>query len=225
MKNSSIKKTCGIAMFSALAFVISLATAGIRISFLTIDVKDAILAIGGFVYGPLATLPMCVVTSLLSSFITGFETGPFGLLMDFASSLIFSLTASLIYKYRRTMTGAIVGLFIAVATYTLAMVPLNLWITPLYTGHPVSAVVGLLAPLLVPFNFAKSVLNAAIVMILYKPIITALRAAKLVSGSARDTKIGKTTVIILIISVVTLAVAITVFIVTKNSLPPFLKNM
>jgi hypothetical protein len=77
----------------------------------------------------------------------------------------------------------------------------------------------------VPFNFAKSVLNAAIVMILYKPIITALRAAKLVSGSARDTKIGKTTVIILIISVVTLAVAITVFIVTKNSLPPFLKNM
>ncbi len=225
MKNSSIKKMCGIAMFSALAFVVSLATAGIRISFLTIDIKDAILTIGAFVYGPLATLPMCIVTSLLSSFITGFETGIFGLIMDFASSFIFSYVASVVYKYRRTMTGAVAGLFLAAFVYTSAMVPLNLLITPLYTGQPVSVVAGLLLPLLIPFNFAKSVLNAAVVMLLYKPIITALRAAKLAQGSTKSTKLGKTTIVILIISVVTLAVAVTVFILTKNSLPPFLKNM
>ena len=162
-------------MFSALAFLVSLATAGIKIAFLTIDIKDAILAIGGFIYGPVATVPMCIVTSLLSSFITGFETGPFGLLMDFASSLIFVLVSSLIYKHRRTMNGAVVGLFIAVVVYTSAMVPLNLLITPLYTGQPVSAVVQLLVPLLVPFNFAKSVLNVAVVMLLYKPISRMLK--------------------------------------------------
>lgn len=225
MKNLTTKKICGIAMFSALAFVLSLATSGIRISFLTIDIKDAILTMGAFVYGPIAAIPMCIVTALLSSFITAFETGIFGLIMDFASSILFTVTASLIYKYKRTMVGAIVGLFVAVAVYTLAMVPLNLLITPLYTGQPVSAVVGLLKPLLLPFNFAKSVLNAAVVMALYKPIITALRAAKLVQGSTKDTKIGKQTFIILAVAILTLAVAIAVFILTDNALPPYLKNM
>ena len=223
--NTAIKKLCGIAMFSALAFVISLATSWLKVSFLTIDIKDAIMAIGGFVYGPIAAIPMCIINALLSSIITGFETGPYGLIMDLASSLIFVLVASAIYKYRRTMNGAIVGLFLAVVLYTGAMVPLNLLITPLYTGQPVSAVKGLLMPLLVPFNFAKSVLNAAVVLLLYKPIITALRAAKLVRGNAKDTKIGKTTLIIFIAALISFAVAVTVFIVTNNSLPPYLKNM
>ena len=123
------------------------------------------------------------------------------------------------------MNGAVIGLFLAVIVYTSAMVPLNLLITPLYTGQPVSAVAGLLKPLLVPFNFAKSALNAAVVLLLYKPIITALRAAKLVRFGSKNAKIGKTTVIVLIIAAVTLAVAITVFILTNNSLPPYLKNM
>ena len=123
------------------------------------------------------------------------------------------------------MTGAVVGLFIAVLTYTIMMVPLNLLITPIYTGQPVEAVAGLLIPLLIPFNFAKSVLNAAVVMILYKPIVTALRATKLVRGDTKSTKIGKTTVIILAVALVTLLVAIVVFIVTENSLPPYLKNI
>ena len=105
------------------------------------------------------------------------------------------------------------------------MVPLNLLITPIYTKQPVEAVAGLLTPLLLPFNFAKSVLNAAVVMVLYKPIVTALRATKLVRGDTKNTKIGKTTAIILAIAVVTLIVSIVVFVVTENSLPPYLKNM
>ena len=219
------KKLCGMAMFAALAFVLSLLTSGVRIAFLTIDIKDAILAIGAFIYGPLSALPVCIVTAFLSSVITGFETGFWGLAMDFLSSLIFTMTAALVYKYKRTMIGAVIGLFVAVLSYTIMMVPLNLLITPIYTGQPVEAVVGLLTPLLIPFNFAKSVLNAAVVMILYKPIVTALRATKLVRGDVKSTKIGKTTAIILAIALVTLIVAIVVFVTTENSLPPYLKNM
>ena len=219
------KKLCGMAMFAALAFVLSLVTSGVRVAFLTIDIKDAILAIGAFIYGPISAIPICIVTAFLSSVITGFETEIWGLVMDFLSSLIFSLTAALVYKYKRTMTGAVIGLFVSVLAYTAAMVPLNLLITPIYTGQPVEAVIGLLAPLLIPFNFAKSVLNAAVVMVLYKPIVTALRATKLVKGDAKSTKIGKTTAIILAIAILTLIVAIVVFVVTRNNLPPYLKNM
>ena len=214
-----------MAMFAALAFILSLATAGIKIAFLTIDIKDAILAIGAFIYGPLASLPICIVTALLSSVITGFETGFWGLAMDFLSSLIFVATAASVYKFKRTVSGAVVGLFAAVLAYTAMMVPLNLLITPIYTGQPVEAVAGLLIPLLVPFNFAKSVLNAAVVMVLYKPIVTSLRATKLIRGDTKSTKIGKTTAIILAIAILTLVVAIIVFVVTDNSLPPYLKNM
>ena len=214
-----------MAMFAALAFVLSLVTSGVRVAFLTIDIKDAILAIGAFIYGPISAIPICIVTAFLSSVITGFETEIWGLVMDFLSSLIFSLTAALVYKYKRTMTGAVIGLFVSVLAYTAAMVPLNLLITPIYTGQPVEAVIGLLAPLLIPFNFAKSVLNAAVVMVLYKPIVTALRATKLVKGDAKSTKIGKTTAIILAIAILTLIVAIVVFVVTRNNLPPYLKNM
>lgn len=214
-----------MAMFAALAFVFSLMTSGIRIAFLTIDIKDAILAIGAFIYGPISALPVCMVTAFLSSVITGFETGFWGLAMDFLSSLIFSMTAALVYKYKRTMIGAVIGLFVAVVAYTAIMIPLNLLITPIFTRQPVEAVVGLLLPLLIPFNFAKSVLNAAVVMMLYKPIVTALRAAKFVQGDTKSTKIGKTTVIILAIALVTLIVAIVVFVTTENALPPYLKNM
>ena len=214
-----------MAMFAALAFVLSLATAGVKIAFLTIDIKDAILAIGAFIYGPLSALPICIVTALLSSVITGFETGFWGLAMDFLSSLIFSMTAALVYKYKRTMMGAVVGLFIAVLSYTAMMIPLNLLITPIFTGQSIEAVVGLLTPLLIPFNFAKSVLNAAVVMVLYKPIVTALRATKLVQGDVRSTRIGKMTAITIAIAIATLIVAIVVFVVTDNSLPPYLKNM
>ena len=214
-----------MAMFAALAFVLSLLTSGVRIAFLTIDIKDAILAIGAFIYGPLAALPICIVTAFLSSVITGFETGFWGLAMDFLSSLVFSMTAALVYKYKRTMIGAVIGLFVAVVAYTAIMIPLNLLITPIYTGQPVEAVVGLLRPLLVPFNFAKSVLNAAVVMVLYKPIVTALRATKFIQGDIKNTKIGKTTAIILIIATVTLVISVVVFVVTDNNLPPYLKNM
>ena len=214
-----------MAMFAALAFVLSLLTSGVRIAFLTIDIKDAILAIGAFIYGPLAALPICIVTAFLSSVITGFETGFWGLAMDFLSSLVFSMTAALVYKYKRTMIGAVIGLFVAVVAYTAIMIPLNLLITPIYTGQPVEAVVGLLRPLLVPFNFAKSVLNAAVVMVLYKPIVTALRATKFIQGDIKSTKIGKTTAIILIIAIVTLVISVVVFVVTDNNLPPYLKNM
>ena len=44
-------------------------------------------------------------------------------------------------------------------------------------------VIQLIPTLLLPFNFAKSVLNAGVVLALYKPLVTALRAAKLLPKS------------------------------------------
>ena len=47
-------------------------------------------------------------------------------------------------------------------------------------GYPREAVVELLIPAFLPFNLIKGGLNATITMILYKPIVTALRRAHLI---------------------------------------------
>jgi hypothetical protein len=44
-------------------------------------------------------------------------------------------------------------------------------------------VVELIPTLLLPFNLTKAVLNAGVVLALYKPLITALRAAKVLPKS------------------------------------------
>ena len=55
----------------------------------------------------------------------------------------------------------------------------NAFLTPLYTGAPREAVISMLVPLFLPFNAIKGGLNAAITLLVYKPLIRALRAAKL----------------------------------------------
>ena len=51
----------------------------------------------------------------------------------------------------------------------------NYWIAPIYMGYPREAIVKLLLPAFLPFNLIKGGLNAAIAMLLYKPVVTALR--------------------------------------------------
>ena len=70
--------------------------------------------------------------------------------------------------------------------YGFLMVLWNYIITPFYMGVDRSVVAGMLASVFLPFNLVKGGLNAAITLLLYKPIVTALRKAKLVEpGSGK----------------------------------------
>ena len=64
----------------------------------------------------------------------------------------------------------------------------NYLITPIYMGYPREEVVRLLLPAFLPFNFIKGGLNAAITMLLYKPVITALRYSGLVEQNKATEK-------------------------------------
>jgi hypothetical protein len=74
--------------------------------------------------------------------------------------------------------------------------------------------VAMLPGLLLPFNFAKSLMNSAIVMLLYKPLVTALKRLNIVKsqgGKSPSMTFNKTTKIILILGAVGLALSITIF--------------
>ena len=211
--NSDVKKIASIAMLSALAFLARLVFK-IPVSFLTFDIKDTIIALGGLVFGPVSGVVIALLVSLIEMIIS--ETGPIGFVMNFVSSAVFAGVASLIYKFKRSFNGAIIGLYSSVAATTAVMLLMNLLLTPIYQGVPRSAVIAMLPTLFLPFNFAKTLLNAAIVMLIYKPVVVALRKAKIVEGRAMDIKFGKQSVITIIISSISLIAAIVTFVILNN---------
>lgn len=167
-RKRALQKTVLSALFTALAFGVSLVL-HFPVQFLTLDFKDAIIAVGGMFLGPVAALAMAASSALLE-FLTISGTGAYGLVMNFVSSAAFSVAAALVYKYRKTFSGAIAALCAGVVSMTAMMMVANLIVTPLYTGMPASAVADMIPTLLLPFNLIKSSLNAAIVALLYKPL-------------------------------------------------------
>ena len=192
-KHKSLKKSITAALFCALAYATEWIF-HIKVGFLTFDIKDAVITVAAMLLGPVYAVAMGLGASLIELFSMGTE-GPYGFIMDVLSTVTFAFVASVIYKYKKTLCGAIVALICAVFSMTAVMLVANLLITPYYMGVNVGAVVKLIPTLLLPFNLTKAVLNAAIVMMIYKPVVTALRRAKLVSRSVAtpvlDTESGK----------------------------------
>lgn len=215
MKNTKFdtKKLVGIAVFAALAFGVTFIFR-IPVMFLTFDAKDAILVVASFIYGPYAAVAMSLIISVLEISIS--ETALIGAIMNFISSATFAGVASLIYKRKRTLNGALVGIFTSVAVTTAVMMLMNILITPIYMGVDRSAVISMLPTILLPFNFAKTLMNGAISMLIYKPVAIAMRRAKLLDGKPMDTKFGRRSVVTIVIGVISLAASITIFVILNT---------
>ena len=209
-------------MFSALAVVTSLICSVIPkvAGFLSLDMKDAVIAIASFVYGPISAVLISLISALIE-FITFSTTGWYGLIMNFASSCVFSLTASLIYKKLRSLNGALLSFIAAIIATTGVMLVLNRFVTPIYVYDflgimpPDAAkeyVIEILPTVLLPFNFAKTLLNSAMAMLLYKPVVTLLRKSGLTSGGKKIT-FNRSSIIIIVSGAVSLAVALLILLV------------
>ena len=93
-----------------------------------------------------------------------------GNLMNVIVILGYVIPSAMIYRRKRTMTGAIIGLVASfVAALILAIVG-NLLITPIYAGVDVDAVMAMIVPILLPFNAIKAGLNAVFTLVVYKSI-------------------------------------------------------
>lgn len=168
------KRLTTIGMLCALAYAATAVGRVPLILFLKYDPKDIIIAISGLIFGPLTSFSVTLIVSFVEMF-TISENGILGFLMNVISSCSFACTAAFIYRRKRKIWGAIVGLFCGWGCMVLVMLVWNYLITPIYMGYPREAVAALLIPAFLPFNLIKGGLNAVITMILYKPIVTALR--------------------------------------------------
>ena len=207
----------GVAAFSALAYGISLVT-NIKIGFLTFDAKDAVITVASFIYGPVSAVIMSLITAFLE-FISIGSTGPWGALMDFVSTFSFTFTAAIIYKYRRRLSGAIIALGSAACAYVAVMMIANLLITPIYMGVDVETVKSMIPTMLLPFNTAKALMNGALVMLIYKPVVRLTRRIGLAKAKS-ESKSGKLftedTLIMATVAACAMAVAIVIFIMLSK---------
>lgn len=155
--------------------------------FLSYDPKDAVIAIAGFIYGPISAILITVVVSVIEMF-TISATGIYGCIMNIVSTLAFAVPGAFIYKKNHSMKGAVIGLGVGVVCVTIIMVLWNYIITPFYMGQPREVVAAMLLPVFMPFNLIKGGINAGLTLVLYKPLVTALRKARLLPKAENSGK-------------------------------------
>lgn len=205
-----LKKISVAAVLCAFAYA-SMFIIRIKVQFLTFDFKDAIIAISSLLLGPVYGVCSAAIVAVLE-FLSVSDTGLYGLIMNFLSSGTFALTCGIIYKYKRTFSGAVIAVVMSVFSVTAVMLLANLFITPLFMGAPRAVVVAMLPKLLLPFNLTKASMNAAITLVVYKPLSSGLKRAKLLPADDRKYRFDLRSAIIAICAVVVIIIAILVLI-------------
>ncbi len=219
-KRFNTRKLVMLALFCAIAYVVMLII-HIKVSFLTFDAKDAVITIAAMIFGPQWGLIISFTVATIEA-ITVSDTAFYGWIMNFASSAAFSVVASSIYRHYRKMWASVLGLVSAVLAMTAVMMILNLTITPAFMtqmmGSTITSVdvAKMIPTLLLPFNLTKAVINAALVMILYKPISVALKKARVFPAEEKvegGYKFSWRSVTVTIISVAVIALSLIVMLV------------
>ncbi len=188
MNISKTKKLTTIGMLCALAYVAVVVGRIPLVLFLKYDPKDVVIVIGGLIFGPLTSFVVTMIVSVVQMFtISG--TGILGCIMNIISSCSFACTAAFIYKKKHKLSGAILGLFCGFSCQVVVMMLWNYLIAPIYMGYPREAIVELLLPAFLPFNLIQGGLNAAITMLLYKPVVVALRRSNLIESKQYSNKL------------------------------------
>lgn len=206
--SSKLRRIALIAVFGALAYALMLVV-HFEVSFLTLDLKDAVITLAGLYFGPGAALSLSVLIPLLE-LISVSDTGLYGFLMNFISTATFSMTASLIYRYKRSLMGAIMALLSAAAATVGVMMLFNLWVTPYYMGVDIETVKGMIPTLLLPFNAVKACMNAGFVLLLYKPISTVMQRMNLIEKSSQKQRFNWRTIAVTSLALLLIAASLIV---------------
>lgn len=184
--NFKIQFIVCVAVLSALAGVLMLIEFPLPIAppFYKVDLSDVAALIGGFSFGPLAGLLICLLKVLISIILNGTTTAFVGELASFMMDGTFVFVSSLIYKRTGDKKGAIIALVIGTLSLTLMGAVANFYLMiPAYVkfmnfplesiikmGSAVNSHVNSLKTLIllctVPFNLIKGTVISIIAYVL-----------------------------------------------------------
>ena len=186
----TINNVVKIAILAALSAVIMLLEFPLPFApgFYKLDLSEAVILMGGFAMGPVAAAVIELIKNLINILLNGTTTAFVGEFANFLTGCALVVPASLIYKYHKTLKGAIVSLAVGTASLVnigstfnyFVLIPAfsSMYHMPLdeiiSMGSKVNPLVSDLKTLVVfavaPFNLVKGVLCSLINLLLYKRV-------------------------------------------------------
>lgn len=137
--------------------------------FLVYDPADVPIYISAFAFGPVPGLIVTFVVCIIQAFALGGD-GIYGFVMHFVATGIVAVVIGAIYNKNKTRKTALIALVLGVIITTAIMCVMNIFVTSAFMGVPKEAVVGMLIPIIIPFNIVKAGVNSLLTFILYKRI-------------------------------------------------------
>ncbi len=189
-------KLTQIGMLSAVAAVLMLFEFPLPFlapSFYELDFSEVPVLIGCFSMGPLAGVFIEFVKILLNLVLNGTDTMFVGELANFVMGCALILPAGVIYQWKHTRKGALLGMvtgtlslaaisffvnvYLMIPTYVAALhIPMDGIIAAGAAIHAnINSIVTLVLLAVVPFNLVKGVLVSTIVFLIYKKISPLLK--------------------------------------------------
>lgn len=190
MKKGRLAYLTKIAILGAIAALLMLLEFPLPFapSFYELNFSEIAVLISGFALGPLAAVLTELIKIVLNLIMNGTDTAFVGEISNFIMGISFALPAAFIYKYKKTLSGAIVGM----AAGTLALVVCGAFVNyyimiPAYVkfmGFELDMIIGLgtkINPAItnlftlimfatVPFNLVKGVACSLLTALIYKRV-------------------------------------------------------
>ena len=187
----SVRKIAVVAIMSALAEVLMILEFSVPFvpSFLKFDFSDLPAYITAFAFGPVSGVLVELLKNVIHLPFTA--TSGVGELANFLVGASLVLPAGIIYKKKKTLSGAIIGSVCGAVFAAIVSFPVNYFITyPFYSGFmPMEAIISLYKAIIpqadtlvkallminVPFTFIKGAVNVLITFLIYKKISPVLK--------------------------------------------------
>lgn len=189
-RRDSLKYIAKIAILSAVAMLISKLEIPLWFapSFYELDFSSVFALLGSFSLGPVAGILIAVIKNLLKLLIFGTTTSFVGELADVVVMILLVLPAGLIYRRKKSIKTALLGMLVGIVAMTVGGCLFNYFVLiPFFAklyGMDVSVIVGMgtalnshvtnLRELIVfitaPFNLFKGAVCSGVTLLLYKRV-------------------------------------------------------
>ena len=188
-KMTNTRKLVVTAMLGSLATVLMLVEIPLPFiapPFYELDFSEIPVLIGAFSLGPMAGVAIEAIKILINLIINGTTTGGVGEVANFLIGCSLVVPAALIYKHKKTKSGAILSMVVGTVAMAVLGVFINAYVMiPIYSAFmPLEQIIQMgkdIVPYIkdtltfcifcvAPFNIIKGVLVSIVTTFIYKPL-------------------------------------------------------
>ena len=122
-------------------------------SFVELDFTELPALLAAFSLGPVSGVVVCLVKNVIKGLLFS-GTGGVGEMCNFLLGICFIIPAGLIYRYKRTRSGALMGALAGAVIMAVCSIPVNYFISyPVYTKFlPMDVIISMYQEIVQSFN-------------------------------------------------------------------------